>query len=193
MAAPIELETARLRMRVWREADRAPFAAMNRDPEVMRYFPAPIDAARSDASIDAWLGQFAAQGWSNWALERKDDGAFLGFVGLSVPARRFPFSPCVEVGWRLAREHWHRGYASEAAKVALRAGFEQIGLDEIVSMTALANAPSRAVMERIGLENRHADFDHPGIPSGHPLCRHCLYAIDRATWRARLAPADAAD
>jgi RimJ/RimL family protein N-acetyltransferase len=191
MVEPIELETERLRMRVWRDADRAPFAAMNADPEVMRHFPETLDAARSNASVDGWLAQFAAQGWSNWALERRADGTFLGFVGLSVPRRSFPFSPCVEVGWRLARAHWHRGYATEAARAALRAGFERIGLDRIVSFTTLANAASRAVMVRIGLVDTGRDFDHPAIPEGHPQRRHCLYAIERAAWRARGAVAGA--
>jgi RimJ/RimL family protein N-acetyltransferase len=193
VAEPIELQTERLRLRVWRAADRAPFAALNADPEVMRHFPATQDAARSNASIDAWLAEFAARGWSNWALERRDDGAFLGFVGLSVPRRTFPFSPCVEIGWRLARAHWHHGYATEAAIAALGAAFGPIGLDEVVSFTTLANAPSRAVMTRIGLVDTGRDFDHPAMPEGHPQRRHCLYAIDRARWRARRGPAAGAD
>ena len=182
--APFELETARLVLRRWRDADRAPFAAMNADPEVMRHFPETWDAARSNAAIDGWLAQFEAQGWSNWAVERRDDGTFIGFVGLSVPRRTFPFSPCVEIGWRLARAHWHRGYATEAARAALRAGFERIGLARIVSFTSILNLPSRAVMERIGLRDTGEDFDHPALPEGHPLRRHCLYRLDRAEWRS---------
>lgn len=176
---PIEFSTERLRLRIWRDTDRAPFAALNADPQVMQYFPATQDRAASDASIDAWQAQFAERGWSNWAVELLATGDFIGFVGLSVPRRVLPFSPCVEIGWRLARAHWGRGYATEAARGALRVGFGQLGLDEIVSFTALGNAASRAVMLRIGMHDAHADFDHPALPEGHALRRHCLYRLGR--------------
>lgn len=182
---PIEFETPRLRLRVWRDADREPFAALNADPVVMAYFPSVIDRATSDAGIDAWRAQFAEQGWSDWAVEVKGGAPFIGFVGLTVPRRVLPFSPCVEIGWRLARAHWGRGYATEAATGALRVGFERLGLAEIVSFTTLANARSRAVMERIGMHDAHADFEHPGVPEGHGLRPHCLYRITRDAWAAR--------
>jgi RimJ/RimL family protein N-acetyltransferase len=104
-----------------------------------------------------------------------------------VPRRVLPFSPCVEIGWRLARMHWGRGLATEAARAVLRVGFERIGLDEIVSFTALGNQKSRAVMERIGMHNAEQDFDHPGIAEGHALRRHCLYRLGRGQWRANTA------
>ena len=128
-------------------------------------------------------------------MERRDDGTFIGFIGLSVPRRTFPFSPCVEIGWRLDRTQWHRGYATEGARAALRAGFERIGLARIVSFTALVNTPSRAVMQRIGLRDTGADFDHPAIPEGDRLRRHCLYALSRDEWResAPMGPAGDAD
>jgi RimJ/RimL family protein N-acetyltransferase len=172
-------------LRDWRASDREPFAALNADPEVMRHFPAPLSRAASDASIDAWRERFARQGWSNGAVELAATGTFVGFVGLSVPRRTLPCSPCVEIGWRLARAHWGRGYATEAARAALAAGFERIGLDAIVSFTALGNAPSRRVMERIGMADTGRDFEHPGVPEGHPLRMHCLYAIAREDWRRR--------
>jgi RimJ/RimL family protein N-acetyltransferase len=178
----IEFETPRLRLRRWIDADREPFAAMNADPAVMEFFPAPQSRETSDASIDIWQSQFAAHGWSNWAAELRDSGRFIGFVGLSVPRRVLPCSPCVEIGWRLAREAWGRGLASEAARGALRVGFERLGLQEIVSFTALANGRSRAVMERIGMRNAQQDFEHPGVPEGHPLRLHCLYRIARPEW-----------
>ena len=181
---PIEFQTARLALRRWQDRHRAPFAAMNADPLVMRYFAAPQDRAQSDASIDAWQAQFDAQGWSNWAVERLDSGEFLGFVGLSVPRRVLPFGPCVEIGWRLHRAAWGHGYASEGARACLRVGFGQLQLPEIVSFTALANRPSIAVMERIGLVNAHADFDHPALPEGHVLRRHGLYRLTRTAWMA---------
>jgi RimJ/RimL family protein N-acetyltransferase len=182
MASPIELDTPRLRLRAWCDADHAPFAALNADPQVMAYFPSPISREASDASIAGWQAQFAERGWSDWALELRESRVFIGFAGLTVPRRVLPCSPCVEIGWRLAREHWGRGYASEAARAALCVGFEQIGLQEIVSFTALGNRRSRAVMERIGMRDSHEDFEHPGVPEGHPLRLHCLYRISREAW-----------
>jgi RimJ/RimL family protein N-acetyltransferase len=155
---------------------------MNADPLVMEFFPAPHSRATSDASIDAWQAQFRERGWSNWAAELRSTGEFIGFVGLSVPKRVFPFSPCVEVGWRLARAQWGQGLATEAARAALRVGFEEIALNEIVSFTSVLNARSRAVMERIGMRNAHEDFEHPGIAQGHALRPHCLYRITREQW-----------
>jgi RimJ/RimL family protein N-acetyltransferase len=187
----IELDTPRLRLRQWREADREPFAAMNADPVVMESFPSPLGRKASDASIDTWQEQFARQGWSNWAVDERASGRFIGFVGLSVPWRAWPFSPCVEVGWRLAPAHWGKGYASEAGRASLRVGFERLQLPEIVSFTTLGNARSRAVMERIGLRNAHQDFEHPAIPEGHPLRWHCLYRIDRMQWERANHPATA--
>jgi RimJ/RimL family protein N-acetyltransferase len=186
MASIVELETSRLRMRQWRESDRAPFAAMNADPAVMEFFASPPSPAASDASIDAWQAQLAAQGWSNWAVELRESGEFIGFTGLSVPRRTFSFSPCVEVGWRLARQFWGRGFATEAARAALRVAFERLSLSEIVSFTAVGNLRSRAVMERIGMRNANQDFEYPGISEGHPLRLHCLYRISRAEWGEQL-------
>jgi RimJ/RimL family protein N-acetyltransferase len=183
MASVIEFETPRLRLRQWRESDRQPFAAMHADPAVMEFFPSLQSRASSEASIDAWQSQFATQGWSNWAVELIESGQFIGFTGLSVPRRTLPFSPCVEVGWRLARAFWGNGFATEAARGALRVGFEQLSLAEIVSFTAVGNQRSRAVMERIGMRNANQDFEHPGVPEGHPLRLHCLYRISRSQWR----------
>ncbi|WP_349740482.1 GNAT family N-acetyltransferase [Roseateles cavernae] len=186
-AMPLTLNTARLLLRPWRDSDRAPFAALNADPEVMEFFPALQSPEQSDASIDLWTAQFAERGWSNWAVELRDSGAFIGFIGLSVPRRQLPFSPCVEIGWRLARAHWGQGLATEGAWAALAAGFEQLGLSEIVSFTALTNLRSRAVMERLGMRSDSAeDFDHPALPEGHGLRRHCLYRLTREDWLGRL-------
>jgi RimJ/RimL family protein N-acetyltransferase len=180
----IEFETPRLRLRQWRDSDRAPFAALNADPAVMEFFPSVQSRETSDASIAFWQSQFASQGWSNWAVELVATGGFIGFIGLSVPRRVLPCSPCVEVGWRLARAFWGNGYATEGASGALRAGFERIGLAEIVSFTALGNLRSRAVMQRIGMRDTGRDFEHPAVPEGHPLRRHCLYRITRGEWEA---------
>ena len=178
----IELGTTRLRLRPWRHSDRAPFAAMNADAEVMEFFPSLQSPEASDASIDGWQLQLEQRGFSNWAVELVSSGEFIGFVGLSVPKRVLPFSPCVEVGWRLARPHWGRGYATEGAREALRFGFWRRELDDIVSFTSVLNRRSRAVMGRIGMRDAGDDFEHPGVPENHPLRPHCLYRITRAQW-----------
>lgn len=179
---PIEFDTSRLAFRVWRERHLAPFAAMNADPEVMRFFPALLTPEQTRTGVSNWLAQFAEQGWGNWAVELKSTGEFIGFIGLSVPRRQLPFSPCVEVGWRLKRSAWGNGYATEGAKACLRLGFERVGLDEIVSFTSLSNLPSIAVMKRIGMRNANADFEHPAVPEGHSLRPHCLYKISKQEW-----------
>jgi RimJ/RimL family protein N-acetyltransferase len=178
----IEFNTPRLAFRVWQARHRSPYAQMNLDPEVMRYFAGLQPPAQSNSGIDLWLAQFAKQGWSNWAVELATTGELLGFIGLSVPKRQLPFSPCVEIGWRLKRSAWGFGYATEGAKECLRIAFEQLDLNEVVSFTTLTNAPSIAVMKRIGMRNVNADFEHPALPEGHALRPHCLYKISRAAW-----------
>ena len=178
------VDTPRLRLRGWQDADREPYAALNADPVVMEFFPALQDRKTSDAAIDAWNEQLATRGWSNWAAERRDTGAFIGFIGITVPKRVLPFSPCVEIGWRLAREHWGQGFATEGARGVLQVAFDRLALDEIVSFTALLNRRSQRVMERIGMRNANADFEHPAVPEGHRLRPHCLYRITRAEWAA---------
>jgi RimJ/RimL family protein N-acetyltransferase len=177
----LELATSRLRLRAWRESDLAPFAALNGDPTVMEHFPSTLSREESDA-FAARIGEhFARHGFGLWAIEAPGVAEFLGFVGLSIPRFDAPFTPCVEVGWRLAREHWGHGYAPEAALAALRFGFERLGLEEIVSFTVPANVKSRRVMEKIGMHRDPADdFDHPALAAGHPLRRHVLYRVARA-------------
>jgi len=175
---PDQLSTARLSLRRWREADREPFAAINADPLVMEHFPDRLDRRRSDDLIEKIEAHFEAHGYGLWALELRETGELVGFTGLAVTTFDAHFTPAVEVGWRLARPAWGKGYAGEAARAALAFGFEQAGLDEVVSFTTVANARSRAVMERIGMAHDPAeDFDHPGIPTGHPQRRHVLYRI----------------
>jgi RimJ/RimL family protein N-acetyltransferase len=172
--------TERLLLRQWREDDREPFAAMNADPEVMRHFPSALDREASDAVLDRLRAAVDEQGWGLWAVERLDTGQLLGFTGLSVPRHPLPFMPCVEVGWRLARPAWGHGFATEAAREALRVGFDELGLDEVVSFAVVGNTASRAVMDRLGMTRDPADdFDHPALPVGHPLRRHVLYRLRR--------------
>jgi RimJ/RimL family protein N-acetyltransferase len=173
-----ELRTQRLLLRPWRAADREPFAALNADAEVMRHFPAPLTREQSDALADRIESAFAQEGWGLWALELRDGGEFIGFTGLSRPAFDAHFTPAIEIGWRLARGAWGRGYATEAARAAAAFGFDTLAAVELVSFTATANTPSRAVMERLGMTHDPADdFDHPNVPAGHALRRHVLYRL----------------
>jgi ribosomal-protein-alanine N-acetyltransferase len=173
-----ELRTPRLCLRQWQAADLEPFARMNADPAVMEYFPALLSREQSDAIVARIEQLFRERGFGLWALEVPGVAPFAGFVGLSVPRFEAHFTPCVEVGWRLAREHWGHGYATEAAHAALDFGFQARGLQEIVSMAVVANQRSRRVMERLGMTRDPADdFDHPNMAEGHPLLRHVLYRL----------------
>jgi len=181
---PVELRTARLLLRQWRDDDRDPFAAMNADPAVMEYFPAALDRATSDAMLDRLRAGLADRGWGLWAVEVLDGGELAGFVGLAPVGDDLPPAPGVEVGWRLAQEHWGRGYAAEAATRVLRYAFEDLALPEVVSFTTVRNARSRRVMEKIGLAHDPArDFDHPRTV-GWSGQRHVLYAVARGAWLA---------
>lgn len=184
MAEPVEFETERLRLRQWRPEDREPFAALNADPRVMEFFPATLDRAASDAMAERCETLIAERGWGFWAAESKAGGDFIGFVGLHTPIPELPFSPCVEVGWRLAFDYWGKGLAGEAARGALRVGFERLRLPEIVSFTALRNARSRAVMERLGMLPAGI-FEHPALPPGHGLRQHWLYRLPREKWQGQ--------
>lgn len=177
-------ETERLVLRQWRRADRAPFAALNADPRVMEFFPAPLGRSASDALADRLEGLIAARGWGFWAVELKGSGEFVGFVGLHEPPPDLPASPCVEIGWRLAHRAWRKGFATEGARAALRVGFEILGLSEIVSFTTVLNRRSRAVMERLGMVEDPEPFEHPALPAGSRLRTHCTYRISRGRWAA---------
>ena len=180
------LRTDRLLLREWRDADLEPFAALNADPEVTRFLHGVLSRADSDRLAARIRAHFTERGFGLWAVEVPGKADFVGFVGLSVPRFEAHFTPCVEVGWRLARAHWGRGYATEGARAALAFGFESAGLAEIVSFTACANERSRAVMERLGMETDPADdFDHPSLPEGHPLRAHVLYRLSRESWEHR--------
>lgn len=176
------IATARLLLRRWCEADLAPFAALNADPVVMEHFPGTLSRRRSDVLVERMDAQLAEHGWGLWAVEVPGVTPFAGFVGLAA-ADRLLGRPAVEVGWRLARDWWGHGYATEGGREALRVGFSEVGLHEIVSFTVPANVRSRAVMERLGMTHDAVDdFDHPGIDAeAHPhLVRHVLYRVERA-------------
>jgi RimJ/RimL family protein N-acetyltransferase len=175
-----ELGTERLILRQWRESDRAPFAAMNADAEVMRYFRGPLDRAASDAFVDRIEAGFEQNGFGLWAVEVRGTGAFIGFIGLARQTFEAHFTPAVEIGWRLRREGWGHGHATEGARAALAYGFGPAGLDEIVSMTTRTNERSQAVMRRLGMTRDPADdFVYPLLPEDHPLRPHVLYRLGR--------------
>jgi ribosomal-protein-alanine N-acetyltransferase len=168
----------RVRLRPWRIEDREAFAAMNSDPRVMEFFRKPLTRADSDAMADRIERHFNEYGFGLWAIEVPGLAPFIGFAGLIWARFSAHFTPAVEIGWRMAFDHWRQGYATEAARVALDFGFEILALEEIVSFTAAANLRSRAVMERLGMRRDPAgDFDYPGFPQSHPLRRHVLYRI----------------
>lgn len=173
------LTTARLVLRGWRQSDLVPFAALNADPEVMRYFPERLSRAQSDALAERMQALIADQGWGLWAVEVPGHAPFIGFVGLNRVGFEAHFTPAIEVGWRLGRAHWGRGYATEAAEAALAFAFEELGCEEVVSFAALANERSRRVMERLGMTHDPRDhFDHPAV-SDESLRRHALYRRSR--------------
>lgn len=186
MTAPlIEPVTSRLVLRQWRQADRAPFAALNADPLVMEQFPALLSRDQSDAMMSRCAAALERDGYGLWALEIRTSGEFIGFVGLAVPGWEAAFTPCTEIGWRLARPAWGHGYASEAANAALATAFGPTGLDEVVSFTTTGNVRSQQVMQRIGMtRDESEDFDHPRVVDG-PLRRHVLYRLHRADWEMR--------
>jgi RimJ/RimL family protein N-acetyltransferase len=181
---PQEIRTERLLLRRWRDTDLEPFAEMNADPLVMQYMPTVLDREGTDALVARFRDQFDRLGYGLWAVEVPGVAPLIGFVGLSVPRFSAHFTPCVEVGWRLAHAHWGHGYATEAARGALRFAFELVGLQEIVSFTVPSNTRSRVVMERLGMLRDPADdFDHPALPAGHPLRPHVLYRLSRERWQ----------
>jgi RimJ/RimL family protein N-acetyltransferase len=178
MLAVTELRTARLLLRGWRDSDLAPFAALNADPEVMEHFPSTLSRAQSDGLADRIVAGIERHGWGLWAVELNSTGAFTGFVGLNPVPFEAPFTPAVEIGWRLARPYWGSGLATEAARPVLAHAFGPLGLEELVSFTSTTNLRSQRVMQKLGMRHDPADdFDHPSMPEGHRLRRHVLYRI----------------
>jgi len=185
--APVILRSERLILRPWRDSDLPLIARMHADPRVMEFMPSCLDRAASDAVVAHLQAGIETQGFGFWAVTAIDVADFIGFVGLNRPRFAAPFMPCVEVGWRLAHEYWGRGYATEAAQAALRFGFEELALAEIVSFTAIINERSQRVMQRLGMTHfRAEDFDHPAVAEGDRLRRHVLYRLSRDRWQSLL-------
>jgi 3-dehydroquinate dehydratase/shikimate dehydrogenase len=180
------IQTKRLILRPWREADLEPFASLNADSRVMEHFPSTLSKEESDQMAKRIQGKIEDRGWGLWAVALKETEEFIGFIGLNdLDSATFPvhFAPTVEIGWRLAFDYWGKGYATEGARACLKYGFETLQLPEIVAFTAVQNLRSRAVMERLGMHrNPTDDFDHPKLPEGHPLRRHVLYRLHGKEW-----------
>jgi RimJ/RimL family protein N-acetyltransferase len=175
------LGTERLILRRWRDGDRDAFSMLNADPRVMQFFPECLTREQSDSIIDRIEKHFDAHGFGLYAAELRATGEFAGFIGLAVPTFEAFFTPCVEIGWRLAVAHWNQGLATEGARAVLEFAFTEIELKEVVSFTTRGNLPSRRVMEKLGMYYA-GDFDHPRIPEGHPLRPHVLYRMTSATF-----------
>lgn len=183
---PLTLTTPRLILRPWCEADHEPFVKMSADPAVMRHFPDTLNREEAFAVIDRIQRMFDELGFGFWAVEAPGVTSFAGFVGLASPKFETHFTPCIEIGWRLAKEHWGKGYATEAAQAALQFGFERF--DEIVAFTVPENRASRRVMTKLGMIHREEEnFQHPSLPDGHPLKLHVLYRLQRNNWRNSLS------
>lgn len=175
------IRTERLILRQWDQEDIQPFSQMCSDKDVMEFFPKLLTAEESYTMGRRIQSLIAELGWGFWAVELPGQSKFIGFVGLHTPKESMPFSPCVEVGWRLAKPYWGMGYATEAAKASLRYAFTHLGLEEVVSFTTAHNMRSQAVMKKIGM-SYDCNFKHPDLESSHPLCEHVLYKINRGQW-----------
>jgi RimJ/RimL family protein N-acetyltransferase len=183
---PKLLNTQRLTLRRWQESDFAPFAAMNADPEIMQYFPAVLNAEQTKTMIEKIEASFDKKGFGLWAIEVNDTKKFVGFAGLSEPNFVAPFTPCVEIGWRVATEFWGQGYAPEAAKEILTDAFKRLNLSEVVSFTAKANSNSIRVMRKLGMTRTpEDDFFHPSIDKEDRLAEHVLYRLSKKQWLAQ--------
>ncbi|MDN6275948.1 MAG: GNAT family N-acetyltransferase [Psychrobacter sp.] len=179
------LETDRLRLRQWKDSDFAVFAEMSADDEVMAYFPKHLSLDESKALAMKLQSIIEGKGWGLWAVALKDSDAFIGFVGLHEREDSLPFSPCVEIAWRLSKIYWGYGYATEAANAAVNFAFETLKLDEIVSFTACVNAKSQLVMERLNMVNMQNNFYHPALEPDHELAEHVFYKMTREEWVKR--------
>jgi RimJ/RimL family protein N-acetyltransferase len=175
--------TDRLILRHWLPSDYAAFAAINVDPEVMRFMPHPLSTEESDSLIKQIDMYFQIHGFGAYAVELRADHTFIGYIGLSTPSFQASFTPCVEIAWRLASNAWNRGLATEGARAVLKIAFERLHLNSIVSFTAEQNLASQRVMQKIGMKRDPSeDFEHPSLPPGHPLRRHVLYRLRAEDW-----------
>lgn len=183
---PKELHTPRLLLRQWRKSDLPYFAKMNSNPRVMEYFPNLLTEEESNALAEKLSDIISERGWGLWAMEEKSSNRFIGFTGLHEVSKDLPFSPAIEIGWRLLDEFWGKGFATEAAKKVLEFAFRELQLEEIVSFTSIINIKSEAVMKRLSMINTNCNFLHPKIPDNHQLREHILYKINKNQWLQKI-------
>ncbi|QOD12248.1 GNAT family N-acetyltransferase [Psychrobacter sp. 28M-43] len=177
------IETERLYLRQWQASDFAPFAEMNANPEVMAYFPKLLTTSMSNTIAKKCQSLIDDNGWGFWAVSLKETDTFIGMVGLNNANADMPFSPAVEIAWRLDNDYWGLGYATEAARASLNFAFVELGIEEVVSFTAVINKRSQLVMERLGMTNTQENFYHPMLDPNHRLAEHVLYKITRQQWQ----------
>jgi len=182
MVSIIETVTSRLRLRQWKDSDFPIFSKMNASSKVMKYYPNVLNEAESNDMALKFKALIEQRGWGFWAIERLEDSKFIGFIGLHEPTYDLPVTPCVEIGWRLDKEYWGKGYATEGGRACLKIAFNNLNLPEVYSFTSLSNKKSQAVMESIGMKNTNKNFEHPMIPENHPLREHYLYKAVRGSW-----------
>lgn len=178
--------SARLLLRQWIDKDRQHFAAINDDPDVMQYFPRRFTREESDVFVDSNINHIISEGWGAWAVELIDSGEFIGFVGFSNPAEWHPCAGNIDIGWRLGRKHWGYGYATEAAIVAMKIGFDSLGFENLVSFTSECNLPSIKVMKKIGMNDDGVGFEHPRIDVASRLRKHVVYRLNRTKWQEKI-------
>ena len=171
------IETDRLYLRQWQTSDFMTFAEMNADLDVMKYFPKPLSSKVSDSIANKCSQLIKDKGWGFWAVSLKETDTFIGMVGLNEAHADMPFAPTVEIAWRLHKDYWGQGYATEAARASLNFAFDTLGLDEVVAFTAVINEHSQLIMQRIGMSNTQQNFYHPMLDSNHPLAEHVLYKV----------------
>lgn len=181
VVSQMRIATERLTLRSWRDSDGEPFAHMNAGARVMEFLRGPLAQEESDAMLDGIEAHFKQHGFGLWAAELRRGRMFIGFIGLEIPQFEAHYTPCVEIGWRLAAEHWGQGLATEGAHAVIVYAFKSLGLNEIVATTVPPNIRSRRVMEKLGMMRNPADdFDHPLLAEGHPLRQHVLYRLNRS-------------
>ncbi|MEY2903152.1 MAG: hypothetical protein RLY89_2258 [Bacteroidota bacterium] len=178
MSKQVFIETNQLLLRQWKLEDLSAYATMNADPKVMEHFPATLSKEESWNHLQKMQAQIQEKGYGTFALELKKEGTLIGFTGLSIPNFDAEFTPCVEIGWRIASPYWRLGYAFEAAKACLNFAFNEIGLTEIFSFTATTNKPSENLMKKLGMQ-KCGEFEHPKLPMGHSLRKHVIYSINK--------------
>ncbi|HHP7242577.1 MAG TPA: GNAT family N-acetyltransferase [Cyclobacteriaceae bacterium] len=172
-------KSTRLGFRDWKDDDLLPFTQMNKDKEVMEFFPYALSQDESLRFFNKIRSAMKIHGFSLYAVDRLDNRKFIGFIGFMYPSFKAYFTPCIEIGWRLMKTEWNNGFATEGALASISYGFNQLNFKEVYSLTSILNLRSERVMQKIGMQ-QIGEFDHPKLPIGHRLRRHVLYKIINA-------------